>query len=177
MNILEKDIEEIVFQSNNEALQKRGLLIRGKKFQQVNLGDYGIADIVSVNITKNESWEIDVQVIELKKDLIDVNTLTQAARYRKGIRKFINKYLKIKKPINFELILIGKKVQLNGDFIYALEALSNVRAYTYSLSLEDGICFNREIGYEITNAYIPAACEFDLFLLKDMIKDIVNPSM
>lgn len=47
MKFLEKDLEDIIFNADNESLQSRGLEIRGFKKRQLNIGNYGIADIVT----------------------------------------------------------------------------------------------------------------------------------
>ena len=83
MKFLEKNLEDIIFETDNEKLQERGLDIRGKKFRQLRLSHYGIADIVTVSRI-GQSLQIDI--FELKKDVITVDTLLQALRYIEGIK-------------------------------------------------------------------------------------------
>jgi len=48
MNFLEKNLETILIETPNELLRNRGLKIYGKKRNQVRLGNYGIADLITL---------------------------------------------------------------------------------------------------------------------------------
>lgn len=47
MNFLEKNLEDIIYETNNKYLRERGLFINGIKKRQLRIGNYGIADIVT----------------------------------------------------------------------------------------------------------------------------------
>jgi hypothetical protein len=175
MDFLEKDLEEIIYLSDKDALSDKGLYLKGVLKRQLKIGNYGIADLV--NIEKpyySRSVKIDnkyhvvhnkgtIEVIELKKDKIGVSTFFQALNYVKGIKSFLEErnceYL-----FNFKIILIGKSVDLNGSFCYLSdlfnmqtdnsyieqECVTSVDLYTYSYNL-DGIKFKQIHGYNLIN--------------------------
>lgn len=161
MNFLEKNLEQIIYETDNTFLNNRGLEISGRKLRQVRIGNYGIADIVTFE-RKSElisSWDdvyeianqITISIYELKKDLIDMNTLSQACRYKTGINEYINKY-KYFKPhnIQYNIYLVGSSIQLNGEFVYVCESIENCKMYTYNYDI-DGISFEMQTGYHLSN--------------------------
>lgn len=152
MNILEKEIEEIVFQSDNRILAKKGLFLNRHKLSQVNFGTYGIADIICWTVI-NEfgTRKLFFQVVELKKEVIDVNTLMQASRYVKAINEIFDKFNLENTTINIEIILIGKTIQTNGDFVFLTDFVKNLKVYTYEIDLIDGINFKQHRGWCKTN--------------------------
>jgi hypothetical protein len=60
MDFLEKDLEDIIFDSPNEELRKRGLNIWGKKKRQLNIGNYGRADIITYDKEMDSSYCADL---------------------------------------------------------------------------------------------------------------------
>lgn len=155
MNILEKEIEDIVFETSNETLSSIGLDLLPNKMRQVNLGSYGISDIICWGIVWKKypyNRDIHIQIVELKKDLVDVNTMMQSARYEKGIKLFINQFNLVDTEIHIEHILIGKKVQTNGDFMYLLDSNDKYSVFTYSIDVEKGIVFTQRNNFCIKNA-------------------------
>jgi len=106
MKFLEKNLEDIIFETDNEKLQERGLDIKGKKFRQLKLSHYGIADIITVSRV-GQSLQIDI--FELKKDVINADTLIQALRYLEGIKTYLRKR-KFKKNVYYTIRLCGKSI-------------------------------------------------------------------
>ena len=64
MKFLEKDLEQIIYESSNKLLREKGLNIRGKKYRQLRIGNYGIADIISVRRYEDCLY---INIYELKK--------------------------------------------------------------------------------------------------------------
>lgn len=173
MNILEKEIEDIVFSTSNGLLRERGLFLRGMKFRQVNLGSYGIADIICVDMQKYDisQWGIAITIIELKKNLIDVNTLMQSARYEKGIQRLLKRSHNLSScSVTYHHILIGKEIQENGDFVFLADAMYNANIYTYSIDIEKGILFKPNSGYTATNEMVGCLTKAQKAGLSEMIK-------
>lgn len=157
MEFIEKDLENIIWDNaqtleGREKLFSRGLDIRGKLFRQVNIGGYGIADLISVEIERDRwGYDVIVTIYELKKEQINVDTLTQACRYRQGIQRFVNArygdaiedfYLTI------NITLIGKTVETQSDFVFLLNRCiddCNLSVYTYKYDI-DGLCFEEVCG-------------------------------
>jgi hypothetical protein len=169
MDFLEKNLEDIIFETDNDLLMDRGLYIDGRKKRQVNIGGYGIADIVAIERFTDCVDGVSVQkfikinVLELKKNNADVGTFLQALKYCKGIKSYIEKRKLFNSyQILFEVSLIGKKVDLSSSFIYLSDFLSggdnsycmheyfSFSAYSYSYEF-DGIKFKREHGYSLIN--------------------------
>lgn len=152
MNFLEKDLEQIIYETRNDVLQKKGLLINGIKKRQLKIGNYGIADIVT--FTRGNYLPIDfagecfggfnidpyiITIYELKQNKISVSSFLQAIRYAKGVKNYLDKR---GTTINYEIriCLIGKEIDLSTDFIYLLEFIDNIDFITYSYDV-DGILF------------------------------------
>lgn len=158
---LECDLEEIIFTTPKEKLQDRGLRFFGKKARQLRIGNYGVADIITVQKTYLDHPtliypQIIVTVFELKKDKIGISAFLQALKYVKGIKSYIKKR-GIKADVRFGISLIGSKVDFSGSFIYLtdlinsdnLNALNFVDFYTYSYKV-DGIEFKKLENYSLT---------------------------
>jgi len=127
---LEKDLEDIIFESDRNELIKRGLFINGKIFRQFNLGNYGIADLVTYedadyeDRNKDSPYEVDyiVTVFELKRGLIDFSTLAQAIRYVTGLI-FYNKIHYKNNTFQYKIALIGSKIEEKPEFLYFPELI------------------------------------------------------
>jgi len=162
MNFLEKDLEEIIYKSDKELLQKKGLPIYGKLLRQLRIGNYGTADIVEVDRSYIDGANsiypyLKITVYELKKDKIGISAFLQAVRYVKGIKKYIEK-----RGINsysLHITLIGKDLDLNSSFCYLPDILNDycsefgenfLSNYTYKYGI-NGLEFNDELNYSLTN--------------------------
>lgn len=142
MEFTEEEIEEMIWKASQteegkEILAERGLVIDGKMFRQLNLNPYGIADIITIE------WPLEferavVTVYELKRGMIDEETLMQAAKYVTALQHFLDDY-----DVEFEMCLIGKNIQTKGDFVLLYNLISKVRIYTYTFGLE-GVTFHLE---------------------------------
>lgn len=151
MNFLERDLEDIVYQTSNQLLQQRGLPIEGIKKRQVRIGNYGIADLITISRDSrhedpfpngddvNYYFRNDrkITIYELKQNEINHKTLFQAYRYKVGVDQYLEK-----RELDYrtEIVLIGKKVEMQSDFCYCLGKIEGITAYTYEY-LFDGINF------------------------------------
>lgn len=185
MNILEKEIEDLIFESIEncpEELSKRGFPIESDSedsrtfyLRQYNLGCYGIADIIGVNLFRySGSKRINVKIYELKKDQVGPETFAQAGRYAKGIQRMLNVLFPgIDLITHFEFILIGKSV-VTSDWIYLLDYIDNLNIYTYSIDLIEGVRFFRHRGYKITNETVGNVTKRALSGYKDSLRYFIN---
>lgn len=157
MEFIEKDLENIIWDNaqtreGREKLFSRGLDIQGKLFRQVNIGGYGIADLISVEIDRGR-WgdDVIVTIYELKKEQINVDTLIQACRYYKGIQRFV--YARYGDAIEdfdltIKITLIGKTIETQSDFVFLLDRCiddCNISVYTYKYDIE-GLRFDEVYG-------------------------------
>lgn len=174
MNFLEKNLEQIIFEAENELLNERGLYISGKKVRQLRIGNYGIADLVSFRREYKSVLRFDsngqpyyerepflnISVFELKKDKIGVHTFFQAIKYCRGIERYFksrNKSLKRE----YVITLVGKELDdvegfvylpefFSSDTPYSVSQLSEVNLLTYDYKI-DGLYFQDHTGYKLIN--------------------------
>lgn len=167
MNFLEKDLEDIIWESDNEKLQQKNLPIYGKKYRQLRIGSYGVLDLLTVEKKYYPDWGnekeipyLNITVYELKKENVSVSTFLQALRYCKGIKSYIeDKYLDM--PFKLNIVLCAKKVDTHSSFIFLADLinkeiqipdglLNSIEVYSFEY-LIDGINFINHSGYDLTN--------------------------
>ena len=168
MKFLEKDLEQIIYETNYIDLLKSGLYVWGKKKRQLKIGRYGIADLVYIDRPRYHTGigsmvKGTIHVIELKQNKISVSAFLQAVRYVKGIQRF----LMIHKPnliecFDFNIILIGSQLDLDSSLCYLPELFSfecdgrdvdrmsrtSVHLYTYSYEFT-GLKFIEHSRYKL----------------------------
>lgn len=142
MKFLESDLEEIIFNANPDDLRDRGLwFYHTRKYRQLRIGNYGVADIVTFNRPKYveplcgfESNTVVVNVYELKKSSLSISAFFQAIRYCKGIKRWIEKKgLDEKFNFCFHIILIGREEPQN-DLLYLPDiAQSELNSFDVSI--------------------------------------------
>jgi len=168
MDFIERDLEDIIFNTDPNLLEDRGLslLFNAHTYRQLQIGEYGIADIVQFKIDKDPYFDgkeyrfhnvIRLKIIELKKDEINLSTFLQALNYAKGLKSFYEKReRKIKSYCKLEIsiVLIGKKINTKDSFVYLTDFLNNPKfeldLYTYKYDF-DGISFDYQYAYKLIN--------------------------
>lgn len=167
MNFLEKDLEQIIWESDNDKLNEKNLEIYGKKFRQLRIGNYGVLDLMTVE--KDIFWCrssqeyircLNITVYELKKEKVGISAFLQAVKYCKGIQSYL---IKRKPNMHFQLhiVLVAKEVDKNSDFIYltdlfnhkysdSVNVINSVDNYSFSYDI-DGIVFKKHNNYELIN--------------------------
>lgn len=161
MKFLEKDLEQIIWESDKEVLSERGLLLDGKLKRQLRIGNYGISDLVHfkkpIFIYENNRniliQEGVIEVIELKNDKISVSAFMQAVRYLKGIKRYLDNRNFQDHFYTYKITLIGKSIDLESSVCYLPDLICNadliVELYTYNYTI-NGIEFKCEYGYKMT---------------------------
>jgi hypothetical protein len=158
MQFLERDLEDIIFNTPNEKLQEKELYIHGKKKRQVRIGNYGIADLITLETggfleggdgRKGRHVEPPVITIyELKQQKINIGTFVQALGYARGVQSYLNQRRFYGYQIN--IVLIGRELEKNSNFTYLPDFVDNLQIMTYSYDVE-GILFNSYTGYKLVN--------------------------
>jgi hypothetical protein len=158
MQFLEKDLEQIIFETRNEDLQEKELYISGVKKRQLRIGNYGISDIVTIQRPQYYPKQSDghggfyvepltITVYELKQNKISVSAFLQVIRYAKGIKSYLSKRnLKIDYELN--ICLIGKEIDLSSELIYLTEFIDTLSLITYNYGI-DGISFKYHNGFKL----------------------------
>lgn len=160
INFLEKHLEQIIFETPQEKLRQRGLSIfYDKIFQQVNLGAYGIADVIAVQFNcqspDSKRKVVIITVYELKQKEVNIHTLTQCGRYISGLTLFIEDNFNTENTdIIYRAVIIGDSVDENGDFVFLFGSLQNVSCYLYDYAF-DGIKFQIQRDWQHTDPCFP----------------------
>jgi hypothetical protein len=159
MHFLEKDLENIIWESDNEKLRERGFFINGKKLRQLRIGNYGIADLITYKKYNDNFGDkyLEITVFELKKEKAGISAFLQALRYCRGISSYLDDY----KPnilYKFNIVICAKEIDKNSDYIFLTDLISsdefnvinNITNYSFTYNI-DGIIFKQENGYNIIN--------------------------
>jgi len=160
MKFLEKDLEVIIWESDNEKLRQRNLPIEGKKFRQLKIGNYGVADLVTFTkryaVSNSTMPYLEITVYELKKEKIGISAFLQSLKYCKGITAYLEKN-KPEMLFTINIVLCAKEIDLSGDFIYitdlfkcmeSFNTVNEVLFYTFNYDF-DGINFQNHQGYDL----------------------------
>lgn len=181
MELSEKDVEEMIFEAasterGREFLHGRGLAITGTLFQQVNLGNFGVADLISITPAgriKHEDghshkWRIDIY--ELKKNAIGVDALGQALRYREALKVFLFDRVDLRLSLECKVHLIGDSIDKSKDFLSYAKAMPWIVLYEYTFDYH-GIHFWPSVGsdYERPDVGMPPAKLFNKRSLRAII--------
>jgi len=157
MKFLEKDLENIIWENPIDVVYKGLCCYDGfYKFRQLKIGNYGIADIVTIerplyNTSKRKHvGRIEITVYEIKKNELNESAFFQALRYVKGIQRYLEaKHNMSASRYNIKIVLIGDSLS-NDSVSYLPEFINqhkeNISLYTYSYGI-DGIDFNIEEDY------------------------------
>lgn len=157
MKFLEKDLEQIIFESGMDSLNERGLPIAGKMFRQMKIGNYGIADLITVERPITEIVpEIGkmihpgvITIYELKRDKISIGAFLQLIRYTRGVLSYLE-IKKLRKWFTIRIVLIGKTIDLSGSFCYLPDILSSndcqIDFYSYEYGI-NGMYFQEHKNY------------------------------
>jgi DNA-directed RNA polymerase subunit N (RpoN/RPB10) len=158
MNFLEKDLERILEEQLNndpEVLYDLGLEhidydLKTKVFRQLRIGNYGIADLVTVQRYMDN---IIINVYELKKGVINEDALFQCSAYAKGIKSYLDK--RGVKKYTVRKVLIGSSVETSGRFPFIFDEIqrenfTDTSIYSFDFKI-DGIRFEwfDLVGYDL----------------------------
>jgi hypothetical protein len=145
MDFLEKDLEAIIWEYAPEC-EARGFSIlqmehfsQGRRFRQMQLGPYGIADLVHVyyNPHINQFW---IQVIECKRNKVNAETYLQAKRYVSAVKDAVFSSDMPVCKIATSVILVGASVDTSSPLAHVIANDPDCHTYTYKYAV-DGIHF------------------------------------
>ena len=153
-SILERKLENIIYDTyvnNPNLLKKRGLFLLedAKIYQQLDLKKYGRLDLLLIK--KDEYTKIIYsQIVELKKNSINVDTIKQGFRYTPPIAGYLHEnYEEYKLFIQY--IFIGYTIDDELSYMYDnkfFNGKSNeIEFYMYDIDLINGIKFDRVRAY------------------------------
>jgi hypothetical protein len=166
MDFLEKDLEEIIYNSDKKQLRENGLCLMFDLKKQVKIGNYGIADLIHhrrpfYHKGMNEISKGLIEIIELKNKKIGVSTFFQALNYLQGIKTYLAKR-GMEDYYDYNIILIGRELDTSSSFCYLgdifnydcedkpiyYQSTTNVHLFKYNFNL-NGLIFNKINGYNL----------------------------
>lgn len=153
MEISEKELEDYIY--DTECLKEFD--VYGKYFRQVNVGGYGVIDLLYVNIERYpfDLPVINITIVELKKGTIDPSALEQICRYKIGLTRYIDslniRNPQVKENINIDGVLVGSGYSNAGDICFTIDSIDWLRCIHYDVALKDGISFDESCGWYKTN--------------------------
>lgn len=141
MDFLEKDLEDILYNSPQKQIRHRGLYFfsYNKIFRQVNLGNYGISDLITF-----KRWGIHdnlFTIYELKNKTLDASAFWQLVRYMKGFKHLLTQSNFNIKNYKLRGVMIGRTLDTKSDFCYFPTVCPSITYVTYDYKV-DGINFN-----------------------------------
>ena len=158
MDFLEKDLEEIIYNSDKKVLEENGLYLHGKLKRQLSIGSFGRTDLIEYqrpyfNPYDNLIYKGQIKIIELKNKKIGVSTFFQALNYLEGIRRYLSNK-NIEQNYNYTICLIGREIDVNSSFKFLsnnfnvdfnsfpihFESLVNIELFQYEYNLK-GLIF------------------------------------
>lgn len=158
MKFLEKDLEQIIWESDMLELRNRGLNIHGKIYRQKRIGNYGVADIITVErgySTLENSGSLIITIYEIRQEKIGISAFLRSIGYARGIKSYLDNKRSFY-GYEIRIVLIGSSIDTSGNFIYLADLLkypsendmmlNSIEFYVYNYKL-DGVHFERECGY------------------------------
>lgn len=141
MYFLERDLEDILFNSQKEEVVKRGLYSFNHDliFRQVRISGYGIIDLLTISFHR-KSKGIIITVYELKNKKLGSETFWQLLRYIKAIKHVLATVNLKNHYVNISGVMIGREIDLSNDFCYLPTLQSEIDIFTYDYNL-DGMKF------------------------------------
>jgi hypothetical protein len=138
-DLTEKSLENYLYENKN-VLVKALKLPKGRYynlFRQVNLFDYGIADIVLMDDL------LRVYIIELKVKPLKAEDIQQLCKYRQAISKYSGFIVKC-------CYLLGEAPEKGGqgDYVYIAQNTTVIKYFQYEKSLKNGLKFEEIIPNE-----------------------------
>jgi len=124
MELLERELQQLIMETPNEKLWERGLQLTGEKRSEVNLGNYGRADIICADIKREKgAATFNIYVLELKKGMITVDAVVQVSRYFTKIENYLSQRFP-NSEIKVFPILIGSDFTNDVGFIHGHSFMS-----------------------------------------------------
>jgi hypothetical protein len=135
----EKDLEDFLM-DNQEFLGRQFGLENHTFYRQVNLGTYGVADIVGV---LSDRWPdgtpyCDIHIFELKNEPLTHPALSQIARYREFFMRFEDRFA----DFTVRGSLIGPKTfPTKDDLCFLAQSIDWLGVYEFTFHPTNGLRF------------------------------------
>lgn len=168
MKILEKELEDAIYDATDEQLKQHGLsgiveegVIR--RFRQTNLGDEaGRSDLIFVtrkHFSGMQGSLLRINIIELKRGKFGCEALLQAIRYAYAVQSYMvhRKF----KQYDIKITVIGEAFEKFNNFMfiphvinrkpqYGFGEINEISVYSFGFTIDGFNFVNSEIGVKET---------------------------
>ena len=140
----EKFIEDYICQKFNDELCPITLRYshESRLYRQLDLGVYGIPDLVYLTPEKDSFYNefvLVIEVLELKNTALKLKDYAQLSKYITGIRRMLEPY---SKKLGFEVdvrgYLVGLKPPKCSEDIFLVDLIDDITTSYISLNMDDG---------------------------------------
>lgn len=143
MRFLERNLENIIWNDLPSCLDRGfGLEPFDRRYRQLSIGSVGIADLIYLSV---EDAQVDIQIVECKKEVVNLATYGQACRYELALREAFSHHKMNEQELCLSKVLVGQKVDERGDFWSVIASDPTVSVFTYDYN-SDGIHFEQHIA-------------------------------
>lgn len=172
MKILEKELEDAIFDATDEQLKLHGLsglvdegIIR--RFRQTHLGDdVGRSDLIFVtrkHLPGRFGSVLRINIIELKRGKFGCEALLQAIRYAFAVQSYmLNRNFK---PFDIKITIIGEVFEATNNFMhiphlinrkqnYGYGEVNDISVYAFDFTIDGFQFINSNIGFNKTQTDI-----------------------
>lgn len=182
LKIDEKNLEDIIYENllttdGTQLLSERGLDLNrweySKILRQVNLADYGIADIVVISLKPQHAH---ITIIELKVTEFNVANIIQVGRYNSAISAIMSKLSTRRLYFEIESIIICSSFNSDNEYVW-LDRVINCSVYKTNYNI-DGLFFQKVLpsNWFIDKASRKPSDYFNMRMLKELYKQTYRAS-
>jgi len=146
---MENVLSELIYASDKELLEQKGLEFNYKLLKNVDLGKYGTCDLI--HFKKPELYEpfAEIDIISCNRDNISMSSFIDAITNAKGVLKYIEQ--KYDYVFKFNIHIIAKNIDSKSNIVFLPDILPySVYFYTYNVNI-DGIYFEKISDFELPN--------------------------
>lgn len=157
----EKHLEDLICSELDMHKNPISDEIISRYVRQPDFKPYGIGDILTVHDCDDDEDEefFSINIIELKNERLQMVHLSQIARYRKFFMDTDENF----HAHPYEFTLVCKKSEsFQSDLIFLANSIEWLNIYEFSLSFENGVCFELLGGYSMTDKDNAAKKAFNL---------------
>jgi hypothetical protein len=164
MDFYESDLEDIIHgclktRDGVYSLAEKGLDVDLPiaTHRQLKIGAYGVSDIVTISKNNEEDFTgnlypyVDVTIYELKRGVLNLDSLIQLFGYIKGVNHYCKERGFDSSKYNIKGVLVGRTLNTES-WVYLMDYIDcTVDVYTYDYTI-DGMRFNLEtFGYKLSD--------------------------
>jgi hypothetical protein len=169
---MKKDLEQIIFESGRDSLNKRGLVYQGKLYKQFKIGNYGVANLLAHRrpfynpytfLPRKECQKGTIEIFIIKNEKISMSAFLDGITMVRGVQRYLDKKNK-EHLYDINLTIIGSELDIQSPVCYLSSIIVNqdefnfvgtpcqvtLKFLTYHVNL-DGLKFLEHTEYVLSN--------------------------